>query len=144
MQQVQWSLIPNPTSNLGFRVEDNLNPNANWVFFFTGVYLEDYPKVIEAAVKEVGSGFNAVGANFPGDLDEWDLEEHGPLPADGVELYHHNFGNTIIPRDTFYAVLYAFAERLLERTDRPAAWYEAMRAALAKLRVKMAADAAIG
>ena len=52
------------------------------------------------------------------------------------------FDEDILPRATFYAVLYAFAERLLERPGQPAAWYEAMRAALAKLQAKIAADAA--
>jgi hypothetical protein len=45
-------------------------------------------------------------------------------------------------RATFYAILNAFAERLLARPGQPAAWYDAMKGALAKLQAKMAADEA--
>lgn len=142
MQKFQWAIVPpSPPSILGFQVADKLNPDAFWVDFFNGVYLEAYPRVIEAAVQEVGSGFNSVGVNFPGDYDEWDISQHGEIPADMVQLYNHGFGETSMPRVTFYTILCAFAERLLQLPDQPADWREAMQAALAKLRAKMAADA---
>lgn len=119
-------------------MEDIQDVNAPWVFFFTGVSIADYPQVIEAAVQGVGSGFNAVGVNFPADLDDWDIEERGgTIPDNAVEIYHQDFGTTIMPQVTFYTILQAFAERMLERPGQPAAWYQAMQAALMKLRTKV-------
>ncbi len=74
-------------------------------------------------------------------MDEADIEERGPLAADAVELYHHYMGSIVMPRATFYAMLRAFGERLADRPGQPETWYAALRAALDKLRAKMAADA---
>ncbi|RPD49731.1 hypothetical protein DNI29_02720 [Hymenobacter sediminis] len=96
-----------------------------------------YPEVIEAAVRGVGSGSNAVGVTFPGDLDEFDLTERSPIHADAVEIYCHSFPDEVLLRATFYHVLLAVGEQLLECHSQPAEWRTALRAALQKLRAKI-------
>jgi hypothetical protein len=117
--------------------------NAAWPLFFTAAQPEKYPFILETVADEVGFSNNGTGVIFPANLDDFDRLT-AFIPVDAVEIYAPGYDDSIIPRATFYTVLEAFAERLLASPDRPAAWYEAMRAALAKLRVKMAADAAIG
>lgn len=143
MTQFNWSFEKaSSASPFGFYLIDLSDPSASWVFFFTGVFLDDYPEVVELAAREVGSSFNSVGLFFPADLDDDDLISRDPIPADAVEIYHNDFGTTIIPRTVFYEVLEEFAQRLVEQPGHPIAWYDSMQAALAKLRAKMAADAA--
>lgn len=138
MQVVQWQLAESPNTTYGFRVVDAQHADAPWVFFFTSVGLGAYPPLIEAAVQGVGYGSNAVGVTFPADLDEGDIAERGgELPADAVEVYHHDFGSTVMPQATFYTILKAVASRLLAQPDQPAGWYEAMREALRKLQAKL-------
>lgn len=143
MQSISWDIVPVQGAEvgvLGLRVEDTREADAPWPLYFTGINAVQYPTVIEAAVQEVGSAGEYTGVNFPGDLDEGDIAERGPLPSGTVEVYHHNFGQTIMPRNAFYAVLLAFGEQLVGRPGQPQAWYTAMQTALGKLRIKMAAD----
>jgi hypothetical protein len=89
---------------------------------------------------EVGVGGNVTGVNFPGDLDEGDLQEREAIPADAVEIYLHHAGSAQVPRTTFYATLQDFAERLLLQLGQPAAQYEALHTALTKLQGKQAIE----
>jgi hypothetical protein len=145
MQSIKWSIVESPPAHagvLGLRMEDTQDANAVWPFYFTGINAASYPAAIDAAVQEIGSSGEYSGVTFPDDLDEWDLTERAPFPSNMVELYQVHFGRTIVLRDTFYTMLLAFAERLLERPGQPAEWYTAMHTALDKLRAKMTADSA--
>ena len=121
----------------GLRVEDTASPQAMWPAFFNGLPLARYPEVVEASVQEVGSGLNAVGVTFPSDLDEFDLAQREPIPADSVEIYCQSFPEEVMPRTVFYQVLLALGEQLVQRPGQPGEWYTASRAALQKLRAKM-------
>jgi hypothetical protein len=143
MSSVQWRITvacPGEWHVAGLRVEDTASPQAVWPSFFNGLPMARYPDVIEAAVLEVGSGWNAVGVIFPSDLDEFDLTQRAPLPADSVEIYCQSFPEEVMPRATFYQVLLAFSEHLLERPGQPGEWYATLRAALQKLRAKIRQD----
>ncbi|MGI4735158.1 MAG: hypothetical protein ACRYG7_08265 [Janthinobacterium lividum] len=143
MHPVQWTITsarPGQGGVLGLRVEDAHGSDAPWPYFFTGIAAHRYPQAIEAVTAEVGVGGEATGVTFPGDLDEGDLQERAAIPADEVEVYLHQGGSTQLPRTTFYAILQAFAERLLEQPGQPLAWYEALRNALSKLQAKQAID----
>ena len=113
-----------------------------WPYFFNGMSVDNYPEIINLVSEEIGYGFNGTGVNFPQGLLK--MAPHEPsIPGDAVEIYLAGFDNEdVIPRATFYAVLAEFGQRLVERPGQPLAWYAAMQAALAKLRAKMAADAA--
>ena len=145
MENIQWKIAETKGAEvgvLGLHLTDSQNSGAIWPYYFTSINIEKYPKAIVDAAQETGSAGEYSGVNFPSDLDEYDLVEHGPLPYGAVEIYHHSFGEIIISRATFYAVLAEFGQRLVERPGQPLAWYAAMQAALTKLRAKMAADAA--
>ena len=118
---------------------NTLNLNEAWPHFFAGFSLESYPELIKSVTAGVGRDSNGTGVSFPADIAEADPTE-APLPPDMVEIYCPGFDDSIIPQATFYQVLQAFAEQLLERPGQPAAWYEAMRVALNKLGAKTKAD----
>jgi hypothetical protein len=143
MVSVQWRISiarPGEWHVAGLRVEDTASPQAMWPAFFNGLSVSRYPEVVEAAVQEIGAGSNAVGVTFPSDLDEFDLLERAPIPADSVEIYCQSFPEEVLPRATFYQVLLAFSEHLLECPGQPSEWYAALRAALQKLRAKINQD----
>jgi hypothetical protein len=143
MSSVQWRInvaCPGEWHVVGLRVEDTASPQAVWPSFFNGLPMARYPDVIEAAVLEVGSGSNAVGVIFPGDLDEFDLTQRAPLPADSVEIYCYSFPEEVMPRATFNQVLLAVGEQLLEHSGQPGEWYAGLRGALYKLRTKIRQD----
>jgi|GEM_PF-2622906 len=143
MSSVQWQITsasPGTWNVLGLRVEDTSSAEAAWPAFFTGMPAQWYPRMIEAAIGEVGAGSDAVGVIFPGDLDALDLMERPPIPPDSVEIYCHSFASVMLPRATFYAVLLALGEQLLERPGQPGDWYPALRTALQNLRAKISRD----
>ena len=145
MENVQWNITETKGAEVGIsglHFIDNQDVNAFWPYYFTGVNIDKYPIIIKNAAQETGSAGEYTGVNFPSDLDEYDLIEREPIPDNAVEIYHHNSGGIIISRAAFYAMLAEFGQRLVERPGQPLAWYAAMQAALAKLRAKMAADAA--
>ncbi|WP_046245342.1 hypothetical protein [Hymenobacter terrenus] len=137
---VFWSIIDNPSDpSIGIAVSVPGGPI--WPDFFTGIRLNKYPRVIEAVAGEVGAHDELAGVNFPAGLAQLDPTAP-PIPADSVEIYVHGGEDEVLPRSTFYAILLAFAERLVERPGQPAEWYTAMHEALDKLRAKIAADTA--
>lgn len=91
-------------------------------------------------MQEVGAGSDAVGVTFPGDVDEFDLTQRAPIPADAVEVYGQSFPAELLPRAVFYHVLLAVGEQLLERPGQSGEWYTALRTALEKLRTKISQD----
>ena len=138
---VFWSIIDNPSDpsiGLAVSVPDE---HTSWPDFFTGIRVERYPAIIEAVAGEIGAHDELAGINFPAGLAQLDPTA-SPIPADAVEIYVYGGEDEVLPRSTFYAVLLAFAERLLERPGQPAEWYTAMHTALDKLRAKMTADSA--
>jgi hypothetical protein len=140
---MQWRISiarPGEWHVAGLRVEDTASPQVMWPAFFNGLPVSRYPEVVEAVVQEIGAGSNAVGVTFPNDLDEFDLVERAPIPADSVEIYCQSFPEEVLPRATFYQVLLAFSEHLLECPGQPGEWYAALRAALQKLRAKINRD----
>ena len=138
---ITWSIIENPAdSTFGIKAIGP-NPDMAWPYFFNGVSISRYPYLITTVAEGIGYSTNGTGINFPDGLAQLDPEET-PIPVDAVEVYVPGFDDSVLPRSTFYAVLLAFAERLLARPDQPAEWYTAMHTALDKLRAKMAADAA--
>jgi hypothetical protein len=137
---ILWSIIDNPSDpSIGIAVSVP-NQRMSWPDFFTGIRLERYPTLIEAVANEVGAHDELAGINFPGGLAQLDAAA-SPIPADTVEVYVYGGEDEVLPRSTFYAVLLAFAERLVARPGQASEWYAAMHAALEKLRAKMAADA---
>ncbi|GAB3636042.1 hypothetical protein GCM10027422_16320 [Hymenobacter arcticus] len=143
MEKIHWSieaLKPGETGVLDLCISDTQDPDAPWQFYFTGIPVSKYPAVIEAASQEISLNGEYTGVNFASGQDELEKQE-APLPHTAVEVYHQYLGGTVMLRIDFYTLLQAFAERLLTRPGQPAAWYEAMRAALAKLQAKMTADA---
>lgn len=135
-----WDIIENPSepsTGLTVFVPDQ---HASWPDFFTGVNLTKYPAIIETVACEIGVHDELVGVNFPAGLAQLDPTAT-PIPADTVEVYVYGGEDEILPRATFYAVLLAFAERLMARPGQPADWYVALGTALDRLRVKMTADA---
>jgi len=145
MGQIHWSIETAAAGEigvLGLRMQDTQDADAPWQFYFTGKTAADYPETIEAATQEISFNGEYTGVHFASGQDELEKFE-SPLPDDAVAVYHSYLGETVMSRATFYVILQAFAERLLERPGQPADWYEAMHIALAKLRTKMAADAAV-
>lgn len=138
-----WQIVDTTANRTYGQVVITSDQRAAWPHFFTGIRLEKYPRVIDAVANETGAAGEVVGVNFPADLIDLDASAP-PIPADAVEVYVSKYEDEVLPRATFYAVLLAFAERLLERPGQPSDWYAAMRTALDKLRTKMAADEAAG
>jgi hypothetical protein len=135
-----WQIVQDPTaSTSGIRVAGS-NPNAAWPYFFNGFIPANYPKLLESVAQEIGFHSNGTGVNFPLGLLQAD-PTRPPIEADKVEVYLDGFETSVLPRATFYAILSAFAERLLVQPGQPPAWYEAMQAAIAALQVKRATDA---
>lgn len=134
-----WQIVQNPAdSTSGIRVVGS-DLDAAWPYFFNGFTPAKYPRLLETVAQEIGVHSNGTGVNFPLGLLQADPTS-SPIAADEVEVYLDGFETSVLPRATFYAILHAFAERLLARDGQPTAWYEAMQVALAKLQAKMATD----
>jgi hypothetical protein len=95
--------------------------------------------LLETVAQEIGFHSYGTGVNFPLGLLQADPTRL-PMAADKVEAYLDEFETSFFPRATFYAILYAFAERLPARPGQPPAWYEAMQAAMATLWAKRVTD----
>lgn len=144
MENIHWNIEnvnPGEAGVLNLRMRDTQDPDAPWQFYFTGIPASKYPKIIEAAAQEISLNGEYTGVHFASGQDELD-KNNTPLSNDVVEVYHQYIGGTIMPRAEFYMLLRAFTERLLECPGQPITWYEAMQAALVKLRAKMVADVA--
>lgn len=136
-----WEIIDTPTDpTFGISVAST-NPDAAWPYFFNGIMPRTYPELIATAVDEIGYDSNGTGITFPGDLDDFERLSTS-IQDNFVEIYVPGFDESILPRSLFYAVLLAFAERLMKRPGQPADWYTTMHTVLEKLRTKIAADAA--
>jgi len=135
-----WHIVQDlAASTSGIRVVGS-DLNAAWPYFFNGFTLAQYPRLLETVAQEIGFHSNGTGVNFPLGLRQAD-STHAPLAADQVEIYLNGFETSVLPRATFYAILSAFAERLLARPGQSLAWYDALQAALTALQAKRATDA---
>lgn len=135
-----WQIVqtsPDPTSDIRVVGSD---PDAAWPYFFNGFTPAKYPRLLATVAQEIGFHSNGTGVNFPLGLLQAD-PTRPPIAADEVEVYLDGFETSVLPRATFYAILHAFAERLLARPGQSPAWYEAMQVAIANLQAKRTSNA---
>jgi len=109
------------------KINDNQAPLR--AFFFEAPE-SAYPRIIEAACRGVGSGFNSAGVIFPDDLDEDDE----PIAPNMVEVYDP-IDSVEIPKTTFWLLLLDVAETTLRVREQVAyEWKQKMQEAITRLR----------
>lgn len=122
--------------SVALKVDSSLAPLR--AFFFEAPE-EAYPRLIEAALGEVGAGFNSAGVIFPDDLDE----DEEPMAPDMVELYDP-IATVQIPKRVFWQILLNVAERSLlvrqQRGDASFRWEHSMQRGITKLRAALNID----
>jgi hypothetical protein len=104
-----WQIVQDPASTSGTRVVGS-DPNAAWPYFFNGFPLAKYPRLLKTVALKIGFHSNGTGVNFPLGLLQVD-PTRSPSTAHKVEIYLDGFETSVLPRATFYAMLYAVAER---------------------------------
>jgi hypothetical protein len=136
MSPIKWQVIANvEDANCRYIQLEIAEDFAPLRSFFFEASESEYPRIIESALKGVGSGFNSAGVTFSGDLDEGDE----PIASEMVEIYDP-LNSIQIPKITFMQVLLDVAEATLairqECGNASDQWEEQMKKAITALRLK--------
>lgn len=112
---MKYKIIENPTYTNTVKVGLEIEPENEPVkFFFSSMRLNKYPELIHNILNNTSYMGDPQGVLLYNDLDEEDLADDDIFEKDEVKIYHHIFGESILPKKLFDEMLYDISRKLLE------------------------------